>query len=549
MAIAVNDKGQASLGFDNPLVNAADQGDKKEVLRLLQSGEIVDSRGDFGVTPLMRAAYRGDLPMVKLLVSAGADTDAVDLGGATALHLASRQGCKDVVEYLVKSGRATVNNKDDNGWTPLMRAVKNSPDIVKILLDGGADPTIKNRWGQSAVNLAISEESLSSASILVATPHYISLSADEKTVLTDVAKTKHNSSLIALLDVANRGSYKVTNVENSKIVDMQRNRDEVAIEDKDTPVPAVNTAQPQATPTESLITDDNYSDATDKDIIAQYADANIQEEKNTIPVETEPVVSTEYDAKKQENKKTGKRSTAVKQVVSKMPQSDKDINTKKKVFKQQSRRNEASQNDEEKQLVARANLPLSMTQREDDMLIKADAPLPAQEQVGKADAVEDHGSGVGIAVRVPLSGKTNKIFDNNAANTSDGEQGRRLLVRLRDVGTRKVAEQYLDSISGDQLLYGVRVRLISSGYRGEQSIEIGPVEEDKVRPVCRIAKAVMNKDRLVCMIVDVTGMRTSSNVYNNDNTMVENNTLFGNKYSAGGQVALLATRYSKRYLF
>ena len=64
----------------------------------------------------------------------------VDYMSWTPLIAASYTGKADVIDYLVAHG-ADVNYKDGEGFTPIYTAAReNNPDIVKILLDYGANP-------------------------------------------------------------------------------------------------------------------------------------------------------------------------------------------------------------------------------------------------------------------------------------------------------------------------------------------------------------------------------------------------------------------------
>ncbi|NDD98907.1 ankyrin repeat domain-containing protein, partial [bacterium] len=54
---------------------------------------------------------------------------------------------------LLKNG-AQVDEKDSHGMTPLMHAVeRNKKDVVRLLLENGADPNLKNYQGRSPINL------------------------------------------------------------------------------------------------------------------------------------------------------------------------------------------------------------------------------------------------------------------------------------------------------------------------------------------------------------------------------------------------------------
>jgi ankyrin repeat protein len=59
------------------------------------------------------------------------------------------------VQRLVRSG-ADVNERDSDGWTPLMYAAqKGRPEVVKLLLEKGADPNTRRKDGSTAFMDAI----------------------------------------------------------------------------------------------------------------------------------------------------------------------------------------------------------------------------------------------------------------------------------------------------------------------------------------------------------------------------------------------------------
>lgn len=144
-----------AVSFNNILVNAADRGNEGSVIRLVQEGFPIDSRGSFDVTPLMRAAFRGYTPVASWLLTEGASPNLQDIGGATALHLAVRQGHYKLVKLLLEHG-ANANVVDADGWTPLMRAALHikKPDIAYLLIAHDAEINQTNVWGQSTLMLA-----------------------------------------------------------------------------------------------------------------------------------------------------------------------------------------------------------------------------------------------------------------------------------------------------------------------------------------------------------------------------------------------------------
>jgi Ankyrin repeats (3 copies)/Prenyltransferase and squalene oxidase repeat len=117
----------------------------------------------------MIAAETGNIELVKLLLRKGANVNAVSaspvakvkngtiaLGGFTALMMASTYGPPEAVEVLLNAG-AKVNTADVRGMTPLMLAVTSDrldPAIIRMLLEHGADPTVKSMAGETALDWA-----------------------------------------------------------------------------------------------------------------------------------------------------------------------------------------------------------------------------------------------------------------------------------------------------------------------------------------------------------------------------------------------------------
>ncbi|NXL95357.1 TNKS2 protein, partial [Alectura lathami] len=91
--------------------------------------------------------------VVEYLLQHGADVHAKDKGGLVPLHNACSYGHYEVAELLVKHG-AVVNVADLWKFTPLHEAAaKGKYEICKLLLQHGADPTKKNRDGNTPLDL------------------------------------------------------------------------------------------------------------------------------------------------------------------------------------------------------------------------------------------------------------------------------------------------------------------------------------------------------------------------------------------------------------
>ena len=75
--------------------------------------------------------------------------------GDALIHLVAMQGNPDDIDLLVRSG-ARVNALGDLGFTALHNAaMRGRSEIAQKLLDLGANPSIKNEWGQTAETVAL----------------------------------------------------------------------------------------------------------------------------------------------------------------------------------------------------------------------------------------------------------------------------------------------------------------------------------------------------------------------------------------------------------
>jgi ankyrin repeat protein len=147
----VNAKG-ASGGHATALWAAAGKGYVEIAKDLLSAG----ARFDLGHSPLWNAAYRGKLELVGLLIEAGEDVNRRD--SETALHAAASFK-PQIIKRLIQAG-ANVNAQDSGGYTPLHRAVEQGEqniEAVRLLLSAGADPTISNMHGKTALNMTKDE--------------------------------------------------------------------------------------------------------------------------------------------------------------------------------------------------------------------------------------------------------------------------------------------------------------------------------------------------------------------------------------------------------
>jgi hypothetical protein len=123
----------------------------------------VESRSPDDESPLMMASLRGNRDLVKRLIERDAD---VNKPGWTPLHYAATNGHVPVIELLLEN-YAYIDAESPNGTTPLMMAAYyGTPAAVQVLLEAGADPSLKNKLGLTAIDFAFRGNRAESAELI-----------------------------------------------------------------------------------------------------------------------------------------------------------------------------------------------------------------------------------------------------------------------------------------------------------------------------------------------------------------------------------------------
>lgn len=184
---------------EDSLLKASRTGELGTVKSLVEGGASVDKKDETGHTPLMAAASHGASEIVKYLVSKGAKVDLANNEGWTPLAYAVSVHDLETAKFLVQSGAdlnaqlshfqdgkrsilmqavattegqdekdkgyqtiqflvakgASVDARDSKGETALMYAVRTGkPGLVQLMLKSHADPSLRNKEGQTALDIA-----------------------------------------------------------------------------------------------------------------------------------------------------------------------------------------------------------------------------------------------------------------------------------------------------------------------------------------------------------------------------------------------------------
>ncbi len=160
----IPDKADGTNGLGVAINLAAREGWIEIVGKHIEADPLsVHQRGWIGDTPLHWPAHNGFIEIVRLLLAHGADPTQHEINwiGGTSLHWASERH-PDIIQLLIDAGadvdaRVVRPGSEFLGGTPLHWCARQKDDCaeaVAALLKNGADPTLTDAFGKTALQYA-----------------------------------------------------------------------------------------------------------------------------------------------------------------------------------------------------------------------------------------------------------------------------------------------------------------------------------------------------------------------------------------------------------
>lgn len=127
---------------------------------------LIDNNADVNIqdnkfnSPFLYACEKGSVNMLKIMYEKANTKNVFNIYGANALMLACENGHLETTKFLLENTDVDVNHVNNLSWTSLLEITilgndnSNYVQIVKLLLEHGADKTIKDKKGHDALYYA-----------------------------------------------------------------------------------------------------------------------------------------------------------------------------------------------------------------------------------------------------------------------------------------------------------------------------------------------------------------------------------------------------------
>ncbi|WP_455427313.1 ankyrin repeat domain-containing protein [Dryocola sp. LX212] len=127
---------------------------------LISAGADINKQDETCFNPFLISCLNNDLTLLRLVLPANPDLNCLTRFGGVGITPASEKGHVEIVRELVTRTGINVNHTNFVGWTPLLEAIvlndggAKQQEIVKLLLDHGANPHMTDKYGKKPLELA-----------------------------------------------------------------------------------------------------------------------------------------------------------------------------------------------------------------------------------------------------------------------------------------------------------------------------------------------------------------------------------------------------------
>lgn len=156
------------------IINASLNKHYECVSLLINAGADIDKQDQTCFNPFLLSCLNNDLTLLRLVLPANPNLDLLTRFGGVGITPASEKGHVEIVRELLEKTEMNVNHTNFVGWTPLLEAIvlndggDKQQQIVKLLLEHGANPHMTDKYGKKPLELAKEKGYAEIAALLVA---------------------------------------------------------------------------------------------------------------------------------------------------------------------------------------------------------------------------------------------------------------------------------------------------------------------------------------------------------------------------------------------
>lgn len=156
------------------IVNASLNKHYECVSFLINAGADINKQDQTCFNPFLLSCLNNDLTLLRIVLPAKPNLDLLTRFGGVGITPASEKGHVEIVRELLEKTDINVNHTNFVGSTPLLEAIvlndggEKQQQIVKLLLDHGANPHMTDKYGKKPLELAHEKGYSEIAELLIA---------------------------------------------------------------------------------------------------------------------------------------------------------------------------------------------------------------------------------------------------------------------------------------------------------------------------------------------------------------------------------------------